>query len=197
MTFKKLATGMAIALAIGTAAAPIAALANQGDGTGGPQGMGPMGEMGGMFAAGPEFDFAAVDTDNDGKITKAEMQAHRQAQVAALDADGDGLISADELSNSMSARMAERMKAMAGNWIARADSNGDGKLSAAEFLAAPKGDRMFERIDADGDGAITEDEIAKARMAFADRMGERRHQRHGNERGWSFFGWGHGDGDSQ
>jgi Ca2+-binding EF-hand superfamily protein len=203
MTLKKLAAGTAIALALGTAAVPFAVLANQGGGMGKQygmgqmDGMGPMGEMGGMFGAGPGFDFAALDTDNDGKITQAEMQAHRQLQVAALDSDGDGLVSADELSSFMSARMADRMKAMAENWVARADSDGDGKLSSAELLAAPIGDRMFERVDADGDGAITEDEIAKARTAFAEHMGERRHQRQGNERGWSFFGWGHRDGDSQ
>lgn len=141
---------------------------------GGMMGGGFHGAMG--FGAG--FDFAAIDTDSDGKLTEAEIRAHRQAGMAGFDADGDGLISAAELSGQMMQRMQERAEAMAAARIARSDIDGDGKLSAAELLSPPMAGRMLSRIDADGDGAITEDEIAAARAAMAEHRGEGRGEGH-------------------
>jgi hypothetical protein len=50
--------------------------------------------------------------------------------------------------------------AQGGKRFARTDTNGDGKISLQEFLAA-RG-RIFDRIDANHDGTITQDEIAAA-----------------------------------
>ena len=47
--------------------------------------------------------------------------------------------------------------------FARTDTNGDGKISLQEFIAA-RG-RIFERIDTNHDGTITADEIAAAGQA--------------------------------
>lgn len=126
------------------------------------------GQMGGAMGFGADFDFAAIDTDSDGKLTEAEMRAHRQAMMAGFDADGDGLISATELSAQMMQRMGQRVERMAAARIARSDIDGDGKLSAAELLSPPMAGRMLSRIDADGDGAITEAEIAAARARMAE-----------------------------
>ena len=51
------------------------------------EGPGGMGMMRGGPMAG--LDFAAVDADKDGKITVAEMTAHRAARFAAADTDKD------------------------------------------------------------------------------------------------------------
>ncbi|MES2549753.1 MAG: hypothetical protein V4630_08665, partial [Pseudomonadota bacterium] len=42
--------------------------------------------------------FDTMDADKDGKLTLAELEAHRTAEFAAADTNGDGALSADELS---------------------------------------------------------------------------------------------------
>lgn len=149
----------------------------------------------GAMGFGAGFDFAAVDTDSDGKLTEAEIRAHRQAGMAGFDADGDGLISAAELSAQMMQRMQDRAGAMAAARIARSDIDGDGKLSAAELLSPPMAGRMLSRVDADGDGAITEDEIAAARAAMAEHRAEGRGKGYGGHGGQGRMGR-QGDGQS-
>ena len=81
---------------------------------------------------------------------------------ATLDADGSGEITAEDFALLQDQRFGE------------VDTDGDGQVSRAEFLAhaaARAGERageMFDRLDADGDGMLSEDAIA-ARMG-----GERR-----------------------
>ncbi|MEZ5779268.1 MAG: EF-hand domain-containing protein [Paracoccaceae bacterium] len=146
--------------------------------------------MGGM---GPGFDFAEVDADGDGKITAAELQAHRNAEVAGLDADGDNLISVEELTAHMAARMQDRVAAAAKARVEAGDLDGDGKLSVEEMMAPPMAGRMFARFDADGDGAVSQEEIAAMQDRF-QRMGGRmddddmrgHRMKHGNS-GWGWW----------
>lgn len=53
-----------------------------------------------------------------------------------------------------------------GAWLARTDSNHDAALSAAEFAADSR--NVFSRLDRNGDGSITPDELQQARMPFFD-----------------------------
>lgn len=144
------------------------------------QGMMGRGPMGG----GEGFDFAAVDTDKDGKITAAELQAHRAAEVAKADADADGKLSAAELAALHVARMTAGAEARAARMVSALDANGDGLLDAAEMATRPGPEIAFDRLDADSDGALTEAELAAA----GERMG-RGEGRHGDGRGH-----GHGKG---
>ncbi|NEX45765.1 EF-hand domain-containing protein [Pseudotabrizicola algicola] len=146
--------------------------------------------MGGMM--GPALDFAAIDADQDGKITQAEVTAWRAAQSAALDADGDGLISAEEIAAMHIRTATERAATHADRMIAELDTDGDGKLSAAELAASPMGlrpmtaglsTRMFERLDTDKDGAISEAELAAAKDRMTERRGARGEGRGGMHRG--------------
>ncbi|MBA4323704.1 MAG: calcium-binding protein [Rhodobacter sp.] len=105
--------------------------------------------------------FEAIDADSDGKITLAELEAHRKAEFAAADTNGDGALSPDELSAHqlarIQARLAERTQAMLDNM----DNDGNGSLSEDEMGKGP-GERHFARLDTDNDGAISKAEAEEA-----------------------------------
>jgi hypothetical protein len=113
------------------------------------------------------IDFAATDANGDGKLTAEELKASHDARVKAMDADGDGFISAAEIEANMLAQMKPRLEKMARMRVAAQDTDNDGKLSLQEASEMPRADQMFARMDADGDGAISKDELAKA----MERMG--------------------------
>jgi hypothetical protein len=51
--------------------------------------------------------------------------------------------------------MTERAQTRATDLVARMDEDGDGLLSAAEMLMGPGPERMLDRMDSDGDYAMT------------------------------------------
>lgn len=64
-----------------------------------------------------------IDTDNDGKISKQEWQAHHDERFAELDADKDGAISQDEFK----AHHQKMMKAHQAKMGKQGDRPGKGK----------------------------------------------------------------------
>ena len=132
-------------------------------------GMGGMGEMGpdGMGGRGEGRGammmemFDTVDADKDGKITYAELEAHRKAEFAAADTNGDGALSADELSARALARFQEKLAERTQNMLDNMDNDGNGSLSEDEMGEGP-GMRNFARLDTDNDGAITKEEVQAA-----------------------------------
>lgn len=159
-----------------------------------PDGMMGKGMMGGMMGMGPMggpmggFDFAAVDTDKDGKITEAEFTAFRVAKVTALDANADGKLSADELAAARIDDMTAQIKAMTTQMVAHSDVDGDGLLSAAELAARPMPALMFDRVDANSDGAVTQAELDSARPGMRGDAAQ-------GQGGWFGRMMGHGRGD--
>lgn len=67
------------------------------------------------------------------------------------------------------ARPDPRMEQAIDNMLQDMDTNGDGKISKKEWMAAQE--RQFKRLDRNGDGFITKDEIKSDMM---DRMRESR-----------------------
>lgn len=129
------------------------------------------------------FVFDEVDANADGKVTKEELAAHRNAMIAAMDTDKDGTLSEAELLAAHQKRKAEKEAArearMVGRMIERLDANKDGVLSVTEMtLPQNRAERMFDRADADGDGVISRDEA----QAIRDRMAHR-DDRHGDDDG--------------
>ena len=66
------------------------------------------------------------------------------------------------------------------------DKDGDGKVSVAEMAEGQGEGRLFQRADANGDGALTQDEISGARAAMEE--GARGHG--GKRRGGDHHGMG-------
>ncbi|MEO5620961.1 MAG: EF-hand domain-containing protein [Cypionkella sp.] len=134
--------------------------------------MGP-GAMGQGMGMPPMFDFATLDTDKDGKITKAELEAAKAARFAAMDSNSDGKVSAEEMLAAREKMRAEREAAMMTRMIAKFDKDGDGMLSAAEMPTPRNGDKMIDRIDTDKDGAISQAEADAAKKMMQERMADR------------------------
>ena len=120
--------------------------------------------------------FAALDGDGDGRLTPAERSEAAAALAAGAfppDRNGDGVIGRTELAGAYAVRVGPGRPAppggndMAGprpvaeaparttdgpTWFVRSDRNGDGAVTWREFVG-PRA--AFDRLDADGDGALT------------------------------------------
>ena len=114
---------------------------------------------------------ASLAVAKDGKVTKAEVDAFHAAQVKAADANGDGKLSADELATMQISAMTARITARAAKMVELMDTDKDGALSAAELAVPPGPEMMFDKIDANSDGAITQAEVDAAKQAMQQHMG--------------------------
>lgn len=127
-------------------------------------------QPGGMFGGpsqrwgGPEALFDRYDTDGDGQVTQAEVDAWHEETFAAADQDGDGALTLDEMTQAAADRIAERMADRVAERFEWLDIDGDGLVTAEEMPAGPQTD-IVARFDRDGDGIVTSEEIP----SFADR----------------------------
>lgn len=127
-------------------------------------GMQPASAAGNHAEKGAKF-FAEVDTNKDGGITEAEMNAHMQARFAKSDTNGDGMLDSAEMLAGAVARGSGR----AAHVLKRHDADGDGTLNNDElskFLSSRAGRRgahMLKRMDANGDQKISFEEMQQGR----------------------------------
>lgn len=115
--------------------------------------------------------FAAADTDHDGSLSLAEIQAaeardlqaaqaRRKAQIEAefrrLDTNKDGQLSLAEFSAAIpDVRASETPQQI----LQRYDANHDGKVSPEEFRSPQL--RAFDAADLNHDGVVTPDELRR------------------------------------
>ena len=144
-----------------------------GGGMGQGYGMGPgggmmpgggMGPSGGMMP-GAGMMMGGIDTDQSGTISAEEAAAHAEVMFATMDVNSDGALAADEMGAGRMGMMSPwgRPQAMQDRHAARfaaKDSDGNGQVTMAEFLAAEKA--QYEAADTDGDGKVTPWELRAA-----------------------------------
>jgi hypothetical protein len=92
--------------------------------------------------------FEKVDADNDGGVTRGEIDTFRAAQVGAADISGDGALSIEEFDTLYRDFMRTRMV----RTFQRFDRDGDGSISADEIDRPIE--HLIQRMDRDGDGTL-------------------------------------------
>lgn len=120
-----------------------------------------------------------LDTNGDGAISKAEVEAAKAAKFAEADANGDGSLTMAELEAFHEAERESKREEMKRRMFARADANSDGVISIDEFeMRGRGGENMFERVDANDDGILSAEELEEMKGHHGKR-GWRKH--HGGD----------------
>lgn len=137
---------------------------------------------------GPSFPFETVDANKDGKVTEAEFNAYRAAESKAIDANADGTLSVEELTAAHLAKLTERATDMATKMVERMDTDGDNALSAAELVARPMPAMLFDKADTDADGAVTKAELDAMQAQMAAHHGKKGRGKEGHRSFWDMMG---------
>lgn len=99
--------------------------------------------------------FDKLDANHDGAVTADEYVAAARTRFAALDPQNTGKVTAAEIASSPRAQA--HVQRAAAHRVKGMDTNGDGVVTLDEYLAAAK--KRFSRLDKNGDGFIDADEM--------------------------------------
>ena len=108
----------------------------------------------------------SIDADGDGKLTQAEIDKARNDRHSAHDADGDGSLGLEEFAGLWH----ETTHPLTVRAFQMLDTDGDAVVTRAEYdrpLA-----RIVERLDRNGDGALSPDDRWRHRRDNRWRGGE-------------------------
>lgn len=107
-------------------------------------------------AAKPLTSFEGKDANGDGKISQAEYAKAAQAIFQMMDADQSGTVTVQEMDAARAALGLSNAAGSSEKTIQQADSDGDGKLTLAEWMA--NANAQFDAMDANKDGFIDHQE---------------------------------------
>lgn len=130
--------------------------------------------------------FATLDADANGFVTAEEFEAAHEARREAMRARfAERRTDRAERGDSEARPDGDRRSQRGGfgrrggghhDPVERLDTNADGMVSQAEFMAG-QGGQYLDKIDANGDGDITRAEAEAAHEKMRERMKERRAER--------------------
>jgi len=110
--------------------------------------------LAGAQTGGPTANFHAIDTDGDAKLDRSELSAAAGRDFARLDADRDGYLTRGELAKTRSTSLylpfPGRFSSAAA--FSAADTDGDGKIDKREYEAAVV--RAYLACDRNHDGTL-------------------------------------------
>ncbi len=120
-----------------------------------------------------------LDSDGDGQVSRAEFRPPEQRRGPRIferaDLDEDGSITRDEVLSAIEDGAEERLARMKEHMLQMFDTmdqDGNGVVTETEAL-----DHAFARADANGDGFVTEEEAQAMHKQRRERMGKRREAR--------------------
>lgn len=138
-----------------------------------------------MAGGGKEDHMSMMDKNGDGQITAAEHSAGAMAKFTKMDANKDGMVNAaeldaahqgmmgkdhDQMSRSEGDKSYDRAGDKTGKMttsaqkLAAMDADKDGAVSGEEHAAFAQ--KMFSKIDKDGDGTLTAQEVREGRATM-------------------------------
>lgn len=91
--------------------------------------------------------FKKMDTNGDQKVAREEWRGQAEG-FDKLDADKDGFLTREELGQGIKDQGVKALKQL--------DANSDGKIAREEWTRNARG---FDRLDTNGDGFLTADEL--------------------------------------
>jgi Ca2+-binding EF-hand superfamily protein len=114
--------------------------------------------------AGGDKSKVKMDTNGDGMVSAAEHAAVSKSKFDKLDTNMDGNLTAAEVTAHH--KQSGKAPMATGDWIKQKDTNGDGMISTSEHVTSAES--RFAKLDANGDGNLTQAELDAGRMAATE-----------------------------
>lgn len=113
----------------------------------------------------PQKQMTMRDVEGSGHLTAASHEAGAAKRFEMMDVNKDGKVTAAEIGGSRGAEAIAwaNEELSAAEKIKKLDGNRDGALSAKEYAEGSQA--MFDKLDADGDGVLSQAEMPMPRVS--------------------------------